>query len=117
MGNLNSSPAGVLQGIVRFFLRLAFLAAGLLFAALLLFAVLLLVAFWLMRAGWAKLTGRPVVPFVMRVDPRAGFSRFRDAGVHGGTPQPGEAVNDPRLADVTDVEAREIPAPPPAGQR
>lgn len=100
----------MLNGAVRLVVRLVFLAVGIVFALSLLAAVLLLLAFWLLRAGWAKLTGRPVMPFVMRVDPRAGFTRFRDAGA-----QPSPARREASLQDVTDVEPREIPSPPPAG--
>lgn len=104
--------AGALNGAARLVVRLVFLAVGIVFALSLLVAVLLLLAFWLLRAGWAKLTGRPVMPFIMRVDPRAGFARFRDAGA-----RPAAAQREASLHDVTDVEARDIPARPPAGPR
>jgi hypothetical protein len=56
-------------------IRLVLLAAGLVFAASLLFVAVLLLALWGLRALWARLTGQPVVPFVMRVDPRTGFGQ------------------------------------------
>lgn len=114
MGTDSGGLAGVLNGAARLVVRLVFLAVGIVFALSLLVAVLLLLAFWLLRAGWAKLTGRPVMPFVMRMDPRAGFTRFRDAGA-----RPPRAAREERLHDVTDVESREIPppAPSPSGPR
>lgn len=83
------------------------LAMGLVFAASLLVAVMVLACIWALRAGWARLTGRPVTPWVMRVHPQDGWNRFNKppapwAGPGDGTPPP------PRdLADVTDVEPKE----------
>jgi hypothetical protein len=104
-----NGATGFFNAVVRLLFRLVFLAIGLVFAASLLVAVGLLAAFWFLRAGWAKLTGRPVAPFIVRVDPRAGFSRFRDAGVR---PEP--AGRSAQLHDVTDVEAREVPPSAPS---
>ena len=56
--------------VFRFILRLVLLAAGLVFAASLALMVLVLLAIWGLRMLWARLTGQPVTPFVMRVDPR-----------------------------------------------
>lgn len=83
--------------------RLLLLAASLAVAACLLVLVSLFATVWALRYAWARLTGRPGVPFVMRVDPRAGFDRMRararpDSPVRrseGGAP-----------ADVTDVVAK-----------
>jgi hypothetical protein len=83
-------------------LRLFVVAAGLVFAASLAVVFAALVAFWLLRAGWARLSGRPVMPFVMRVDPRGGFDRmYRRAGEPGRTPRASAAGR--AVADVTDV--------------
>ncbi|KAF1043616.1 hypothetical protein [Xylophilus sp.] len=74
-------PADLVGGLIRFALRLAALAAGLLFALSLLAAVLLLAAAWGVRALWARITGRPVAPWAVRIDPRQGWERaFRPAG-------------------------------------
>ena len=104
----------LIAGLTRFILRLVLLVAGLAFAAALLVAFLLLVAFWMLRAGWARLTGRPVTPFVMRMDPRAGFGHVFRAGQQpmrgDGSPlQPGREERRERreIADVTDVEVKE----------
>ena len=79
---------------------------------------------WALRAGWARLTGRPVTPWVMRMDPRTGFSTvFRSterwsAGRRGAAPAAPDASEEtaasrrggilPGAAEVTDVEAREV---------
>src|SRR5688572_31482265 len=62
--------------LLSFLIRLIFVAAGLLFAASLALAFMLMLSVWVARAAWAKLTGRPVMPFIIRIDPRAGFDRM-----------------------------------------
>lgn len=69
---------------------------GLLMAASLAVAVLLLGSLWALRYGWARLTGKPVTPWVMRFNPGAGFDRFRQAA------RPAE----PTAADVANARAR-----------
>jgi len=95
--------------VFRFILRLVLLAAGLVFAASLALAVLVLLALWGLRMLWARLTGQPVTPFVMRVDPRSGFNRM-----YRGRPArpvneaaPAEPARRRAIADVTDVEVKE----------
>ena len=94
--------------LLTFILRLFLLAAGLLFAASLALAALLMLAVWTVRAAWAKLTGKPVVPFVVRIDPRAGFEQMYRRGATEGSRTPrADSVRRGRPAgDVTDVEAR-----------
>ncbi|MGI4778195.1 MAG: hypothetical protein ACRYGA_08745 [Janthinobacterium lividum] len=102
----------------NFILRVVLFFFGLLVAAVLLCGVLLLAAMWMLRAGWARLTGKPVVPWAMRFNPRSGFDRFTAAG---RAPEPtaadvtnararGESVRSPialgGVDDVTDVRAR-----------
>ncbi|MBI2768494.1 MAG: hypothetical protein HYX47_02625 [Burkholderiales bacterium] len=87
-----------MQGLFRFLLRLVLVAVGLVFAATLLVALAGLVALWGARSLWARVTGRPVAPFVMRVDPRGGFSRV----VRGAQAGPRSGIG-----DITDVEAKE----------
>ena len=96
----------LIAGLARFVLRLVLLAAGLVFAAALLVALMLLVAFWMLRAAWAKLTGRPVMPFVMRMNPRSGFEHVFRAG-QGMQRQPPQPPGRREIADVTDVEPKE----------
>jgi len=89
-------------------LRLFLLVAGLLFAASLAVAALFMLAVWGVRAGWAKLTGKPVMPFIVRIDPRGGFERMYRRGQPAASRTPrADAVRRGRPAgDVTDVEAR-----------
>ncbi len=111
-------------GVVSLLLRLIVIAMGLVLFASLVVAAMLLALVWLLRAGWARLTGRPVTPWVMGVDPRTGFSTvFRtterwSAGRRGSRAP--EATGEdaaasrrggilPGAAQVTDVEAREVP--------
>lgn len=98
-----------MQTVFRFLLRLVLLAAGLVFAASLALAVVVLLVLWGLRMLWARLTGKPVTPFVMRMDPRDGFSRMYRAGQgmprrEPGPPQPGGRRD---MGDVTDVVPKE----------
>lgn len=111
-------------GVVRLLLRVVVVAMGLMLFASLLVAVTVLALVWALRAGWARLTGRPVTPWVMRMDPRTGFSTvFRSterwsAGRRGAAPAAPDASEEtaasrrggilPGAAEVTDVEAREV---------
>ena len=92
--------------LLNFVVRLLLLAAGLLFAASLAAAFVLMLALWSLRAGWARLTGRPVMPFIVRLDPRTGFQRMHRHAGTGGAPRRPDGVARPKLADVTDVEPR-----------
>ena len=106
--------------MLNFILRDVLFFLGLVVAASLVCAVLLLAAVWFLRAGWAKITGKPVTPWVMRFNPRSGFDRFTAAG---RAPEPtaadvtnararGESVRSPIALgdadDVTDVRARPV---------
>jgi hypothetical protein len=91
--------------VLKFFVRLLLVAAGLVFAVSLAVAMVGLLALWGVRAVWCKLTGRPINPFVMRMGPRAGFDQvFKQA-------ERGEAiVRKPQrsgMDDVTDVEIKQ----------
>jgi len=101
--------------LIRFMLRIVLVGFALVFAACLLVVVFLLAAAWGLRAGWAKLTGRPVVPWVMRVNPGAGWNSVFRAGerfrpgqgtARAAEPSPGR----PDLLDVTDVQVKEVRA-------
>jgi hypothetical protein len=82
-----------MQTILRLFLRLALLAAGLVIAASVLAMSAVLLALWGARAAWLKLTGRPAAPFVMRFGPRDAFKR---------------AYRAPADGDVIEVGARRV---------
>ena len=87
--------------------RLFLIAAGLLFAASLAVAAMLMIGVWVVRAAWAKLTGRPVTPFIIRVDPRGGFERmYRRAGEGSRTPRADSIQPGRNIGDVTDVEPK-----------
>jgi hypothetical protein len=85
----------LLSIIVRLFL----VAAGLVFAASVAAAATIVAAAWLAHAGWARLTGKPVRPFVARF-------RVRPSA-ESRTPR-ADAVRPLRgsLGDVMDVEAK-----------
>lgn len=109
-------------GFTRFVVRAILLVAGLVLFLSLLAAALVLALTWGLRALWARLTGRPIVPWTMRVDPRSGWStvyrssaRWRNAAPDAApdeAAQPRSAVRRgsilPGPADVTDVQAREL---------
>ena len=82
--------------MMNFILRVILLLLGLVFAASLTVAVMLLAAVWGVRYAWARLTGKPVSPWVMRFNPRSGFDRFRHPA------QPSE----PQAAEVVNARAR-----------
>ena len=110
-------------GLTRFVVRAILLAAGLVLFLSLLAAALVLALTWGLRALWARLTGRPIVPWTMRVDPRSGWNtvyrssaRWRnaapDAAPEADVAEPRAAVRRgsvlPGTSDVTDVQAREL---------
>ena len=93
--------------LLSLLLRIFLVAAGLLFAGSLAVAFTLMLGLWGLRAAWAKLTGRPVVPFMVRIDPRAGFSRMYRRAEQGSRTPRADAVQARRnIGDVTDVEPR-----------
>lgn len=92
---------------LTFLLRLFLVTAGLLFAASLAVAFVLMLGVWSVRAAWAKLTGRPIAPFIVRVDPRAGFERmYRQASSASRTPRADSVPAGRNIGDVTDVEPK-----------
>jgi hypothetical protein len=89
---------------MKYLLRFVFVVAGLIFAASLMVAMLVLLIVWSIRAVWRKLTGQPAMPFVMQMNPRAGFEQvFRQ-----GQQQTNVSAKPSRrvLDDVTDVEPK-----------
>ena len=97
-----------MRTILTFLLRLVFVAAGLVFAAGLAVLFAAVLAIWALRAGWSKLTGKPVSPFIARIDPRGGFERmYRRAEPGSPTPR-ADAVRPGRgIGDVVDVEPKQ----------
>ncbi len=97
--------------ILAFAVRLLLLAVGLAFAALVACLFVLLWAVWSIRALWARITGRPVHPFVMRTGPRAAFEEMmRRAEAQrqpSRTPRADAAKAGGRApGEVTDVEPK-----------
>ena len=91
--------------VTSILLRGLLIAAGLVFAASLALAFVLMLAWWSVGAAWSRLTGRPVAPFVIRIDPRGGFDRMYRRTAQRNR---GAAVPPHRDAgDVTDVEPRQ----------
>ena len=88
-------------GAQRLLVRGVLVLVGLVFAASVLAALALLGAVWALRALWARLTGRPVRPWVTRFDVGQGFRGVVRRGAWGRSS--GDAH-----ADVTDVQAREV---------
>jgi hypothetical protein len=93
--------------MLSFLIRLFLVAAGLLFAASMAVAAVLMLVVWGVRAGWARLTGRPVMPFVVRIDPRGGFERMYRKARPGSPTSRANGVRGQRMGDVVDVEPRE----------
>ncbi|WP_394789728.1 hypothetical protein [Rhodoferax sp.] len=100
-------------GLARFIVRAVLVLMALVFVASLLVVLLLVATLWGLRALWAKLTGQPVNPWVMRVNPGAGWNRVFKAADHWQpaararqTP-PGPPGPPRELSDVTDVQAKE----------
>ena len=97
----------LIAGLARLIVRLVLVVAASVFAVALLAALLIFLSIWLLRASWARLTGQPVTPFVMRMNPRSGFEqmfRSRNPMQAEGTPLRPEHRE---IADITDVEPKE----------
>lgn len=96
--------------LLSFLLRAVLVAAGLVFVLSLAFVFVVMAAAWGLRAVWCKLTGRPVMPFVMRMGPGRAFEEMmRRAQARQGTRTPrADAATGVRrpIADVTDVEPK-----------
>lgn len=100
----------VVAGVIRWTLRLAVFAMGVVFFLSLLAAAAVLAVVWALRALWARLTGKPVAPWTMRMDPRTGWSTVYRSTARWTAQAPsarqgGEAGG---ARDITDVVPREI---------
>lgn len=87
--------------------RIVLVLAGLVVGASAVVVFVLLLALWGARAGWAKLTGRPVTPFVTRMHRFGGRGEMPRRSQASRTPRADSVVQRRhRRADVSDVEAR-----------
>ena len=109
----------LVSALVRFTVRALVLAMGLVVFLSLLAAALVLGLAWAARATWARLTGRPMTRWVMRVDPRTGFSAAMRSRAQWGAARPPDGAAEsaapsrrggvlPSAVEVTDVEPREL---------
>lgn len=98
----------VIAALLRWTLRLVVFAMGLVLFLSLLVAVLVLASVWTLRALWARVTGRPITPWAVRMDPRSGWSTVRRSTARWTAPRPAASAGRGK-ADVTDVVARELP--------
>ena len=97
----------IVAGAIRWTLRLVVVAAGVVFFLSLLAAAAVLALVWGVRALWARLTGRPVMPWAMRMSPSEGWSTVHRSTARWTTPRPAARAGQ-GSTDVTDVVAREI---------
>lgn len=97
----------IVAGAIRWTLRLVVVAVGVVFFLSLLAAAAVLAFVWGVRALWARLTGRPVMPWAMRMSPRQGWSTVHGSTARWTAPRPAARAGQDS-ADVTDVVAREI---------
>jgi len=101
-------------GLIRWTLRLFVVVVGLVFFVCLLAMVAVLALAWGLRSLWARLTGRPVTLWVMRMDPREGWSTVyrstaRWTAARGAADEPGARARElPGAREVVDVEPREV---------
>ncbi len=87
---------------MKFIVRFLFVIAGLIFAASLFVVMLVLLMVWGLRAIWGKLTGKPFVPFAMRMNSRSGFEQVFRRAERGSAAKPPSR----KLDDVTDVQPK-----------
>lgn len=89
-------------------LRVLLVLAGAVLAASVAAAGLVVFALWGLQAAWARLLGRPAAPFIARMHPFGAFGgMMRRAPQPAGTRTPRADAVSGRIADVTDVEAKE----------
>jgi Zn-dependent protease with chaperone function len=92
-----------LGALLHFIVRLFFFVLGAFFFIVLLAFMLLLLALWMLRALWARITGKPISPWAVRMDPMEGWRRtvHRNMGRNAGT------GGDPKNSIIIDVDAHE----------
>lgn len=104
--------ADLIAGLIRWALRAILLLVGVVVFLGVMALGLVLALVWTLRALWARLMGRPVAPWVMPLDPRAGWRT-----VYQRSQARGAAAPVRKEGDVTDVtEVRETPGEWPESQ-
>ena len=97
--------------ILGFLLRVLLLLAGLAVAACMLVVFTCVFALWALRATWARVTGRPVAPFGMRMGAGSAFQdmmRRAQQAQASRTPRADAVASRLRgSGDVTDVQPRQ----------
>ena len=97
------------QRLLLAMIKLCLVAVGAVLALVVLCGVLVLFCVWALRRGWARLTGRPVAPWVLRTDPMAVWRQAAGFGQvpRGTATSPEASGRDERrrvpAGDVTDV--------------
>lgn len=98
----------------RFLVRVVLLLAGVVFFMSVLAAGMVLALVWGLRALWAKLTGRPVMAWVLPTQAAATWSSMRKkaggfaAQTRQAAPSKRSGVLPQVATEVTDVQAREV---------
>lgn len=104
--------AEFVRSILGLMLRVGLLLAGLVFFASVLAAGLVLLSVWLLRAMWAKVTGKPVQPWVFQMNRRPPWQQADPGAGFGSAPShASDDVIDAEVRDVsvvTDVEPKRI---------
>ena len=105
-------------GLARWIVKAVLFVAGVVLFLSLLAAALLLALVWGVRALWARLSGRPIVPWTMRFDPRQSWStvyrsqsqksasRATSAGAHSPAKAARRMHVLPGADEVVDVQPR-----------
>ena len=107
--------ADLIAGLVRWSLRAVLLLLGVLVFLGVVGLGLLLALVWGLRALWARLTGRPISPWTMPLDPRASWRNMYQRS-QNAWPNPRKSSTQTE-GDVTDVtEKHETPGEWPESQ-
>ena len=102
----------VIAAVLRLLLRVVWVLGGLILLISFLFAVMVAVLALGIRYAWARLTGKPVTPFIFSTfsqNSRAQWGQFKsttDSWTSKAAGQVDARLKARSVADVTDVESR-----------
>ena len=104
---MEKKVADYVTGVMRFMVRMVVLSLGFLVVASLLLVLLAVGLLWGLRALWAKVTGQPMAPWIMQINPGAAWMRASRAASRWQSvaKPPGERMCRDE-ADVTDVQIK-----------